>query len=82
MSNEKVMNLKDEIKRLKTDNFWFKILLFMQIVTMGILAVGLTKSDGKIITKTAEIADKAGIECAITTNTTLFGVVSKVKFVE
>lgn len=81
MSDEKAINVENEISKLKYDNFWLKVILFLQIVTVGILAVGLVKSDTKIIAKTAEIADKAGVECAIKTNT-LFGVMYKVKFAE
>lgn len=72
---------KNEISKLKYDNFWFKVILFLQIVMVGILAVCLVKSDTKIIAKTAAIADKVGVECAIKTNT-LFGVMSKVTFAE
>lgn len=81
MSDEKAINVENEISKLKYDNFWLKAILFLQIVTVGILAVALIKSDGKIITKTATIADKVGVECAIKTNT-LFGMMSKVKFAE
>lgn len=81
MSDEKVINVENEISKLKRDNFWLKVILFLQIVTVGILAVAVIKSDSKIIKKTAAIADKAGVECAIKTNT-LFGVMSKVKFAE
>lgn len=81
MSDEKVINVENEISKLKRDNFWLKVILFLQIVTVGILAVAVIKSDSKIIKKTAAIVDKAGVECAIKTNT-LFGVMSKVTFVE
>ena len=81
MSDEKAINVENEISKLKYDNFWLKVILFLQIVTVGILAVAVIKSDSKIITKTAAIADKAGVECAIKTNT-LFGVMSKVEFAE
>lgn len=81
MSDEKVINVENEISKLKRDNFWLKVILFLQIVTVGILAVAVIKSDSKIIKKTAAIADKAGVECAIKTNT-LFGVMSKVTFAE
>ena len=81
MSDEKAINVENEISKLKRDNFWLKVILFLQIVMVGILAVGLVKSDTKIITKTAAIADKAGVECAIKTNT-LFGVMSKITFAE
>ena len=81
MSDEKAINVENEISKLKHDNFWLKVILFLQIVTVGILAVAVVKSDSKIIAKTAAIADKAGVECAIKTNT-LFGVMSKVKFAE
>ena len=81
MSDEKAINVENEISKLKRDNFWLKVILFLQIVTVGILAVAVIKFDSKIITKTAAIADKAGVECAIKTNT-LFGVMSKVKFAE
>ena len=81
MSDEKAINVENEISKLKHDNFWLKVILFLQIVTVGILAVGLVKSDTKIIAKTAAIADKAGVECAIKTNT-MFGVMYKVKFAE
>ena len=81
MSDEKAINVENEISKLKHDNFWLKVILFLQIVTVGILAVAVIKSDSKIIKKTVAIADKAGVECAIKTNT-LFGVMSKVKFAE
>ena len=81
MSDEKTINVENEISKLKRDNFWLKVILFLQIVTVGILAVCLVKSDTKIIAKTAAIADKAGVECAIKTNT-MFGVMYKVKFDE
>ena len=81
MSDKKAINVENEISKLKRDNFWLKVILFLQIVTVGILAVGLVKSDTKIITKTAAIADKVGVECAIKTNT-LFGVMSKITFVK
>ena len=81
MSDEKAINVENEISKLKYDNFWLKVILFLQIVTVGILAVGLVKSDTKIITKTAAIADKVGVEYAIKTNT-LFGVMSKITFVK
>ena len=81
MKDENTMIVENEISKLKYDNFWLKVILFLQIVTVGILAVCLVKSDTKIITKTAAIADKAGVECAIKTNT-LFGVMSKVTFAE
>ena len=81
MSDEKAINVENEISKLKYDNFWLKVFLFLQIVTVGILVVAVIKSDSKIIAKTAAIADKAGVECAIKTNT-LFGVMYKVKFAE
>ena len=81
MKDENTMIVENEISKLKYDNFWLKVILFLQIVIVGILAVAVIKSDSKIITKTAAIADKAGVECAIKTNT-LFGVVSKVTLAE
>lgn len=81
MKNEKTMSIEDEICNLKFDNRVFKIILLLLTMLIGILGFCLVKSDSKIITKTATIADKAGIECAIKTNT-LFGVMSKVTFVE
>ena len=81
MSEEKAINVENEISKLKYDTFWLKVILFLQVVMVGVLAVAVIKSDSKIITKTVAIADKAGVECAIKTNT-LFGVMSKVKFAE
>ena len=81
MKDENTMIIENEISKLKYDNFWLKVILFLQIVTVGILAVAVIKSDSKIIKKTAAIADKAGVECAIKTNT-LFGVMSKVTLAE
>ena len=81
MKDENTMIVENEISKLKYDNFWLKVILFLQIVIVGILAVAVIKSDSKIIKKTAAIADKAGVECAIKTNT-LFGVMSKVTFAE
>lgn len=81
MSEEKAINVENEINKLKYDTFWLKVILFLQIVIVGILAVAVIKSDSKIITKTAAIADKASVECAIKTNT-LFGVMSKVTLAE
>ena len=81
MSDEKAINVENDISKLKYDNFWLKVILFLQSVMVSILAIGLVKSDTKIITKTATIADKVGVECAIKTNT-LFGVMSKVTFAE
>ena len=81
MKDENTMIVENEISKLKYDNFWLKVILFLQIVTVGILAVAVIKSDSKIIKKTAAIADKAGVECAIKTNT-LFGVMSKVTLAE
>lgn len=81
MKNEKTMIIEDEICNLKFDNRVFKVILFLLTVLIGFLGFCLLKSDIKIVTKTAAIADKAGVECAIKTNT-LFGVMSKVTFVE
>ena len=81
MKDEKTMIIEDEICNLKFDNRVFKAILFLLTVLIGFLCVCLLKSDSKIVTKTAAIADKAGVECAIKTNT-LFGVMSKVTFVE
>lgn len=81
MKNEKTMIIEDEICNLKFDNRVFKAILFLLTVLIGFLGFCLLKSDSKIVTKTAAIADKAGVECAIKTNT-LFGVMSKVTFVE
>lgn len=81
MKDEKTMIVEDEICNLKFDNRVFKAILFLQTVLIGIIVGCLVKSDSKIITKTAAIADKAGIECAIKTNT-MFGVMYKVKFAE
>lgn len=81
MKDENTMIVENEISKLKYDNFWLKVILFLQIVIVGILAVAVIKSDSKIIKKTAAIADKASVECAIKTNT-LFGVMSKVTFAE
>lgn len=81
MKNKKTMIIEDEICNLKFDNRVFKAILLVLTVLIGILGFCLVKSDSKIITKTAAIADKSGVECAIKTNT-LFGVMSKVTFVE
>ena len=81
MKNEKTIIIEDEICNLKFDNRVFKAILFLLTVLIGFLGFCLLKSDSKIVTKTAAIADKAGVECAIKTNT-LFGVMSKVTFVE
>ena len=81
MKNEKTMIIEDEICNLKFDNRVFKAILFLQTVLIGIIVGCLVMSDSKIIAKTAAIADKAGIECAIKTNT-MFGVMYKVKFAE
>ena len=81
MKNEKTMIIEDEICNLKFDNRVFKAILFLLTVLIGFLGFCLMKSDSKIVTKTAAIADKAGVECAIKTNM-LFGVMSKVTFVE
>ena len=81
MKNEKTIIIEDEICNLKFDNRVFKAILFLLTVLIGFLSFCLLKSDSKIVTKTAAIADKAGVECAIKTNT-LFGVMSKVTFVE
>lgn len=81
MSDEKAINVENEISKLKYDNFWLKVILFLQTVLIGIIVCCLVKSDSKIITKTAAIADKVGVECAIKTNT-LFGVMSKITFVK
>ena len=81
MKDEKTMIVEDEICNLKFDNCVFKAILFLQAVLICIISCGLVKSDSKIVTKTAAIADKAGVECAIKTNT-LFGVMSKVTFAE
>ena len=81
MKNEKTMIIEDEICNLKFDNRVFKAILFLLTVLIGFLGFCLLKSDSKIVTKTPAIADKAGVECAIKTNT-LFGVMSKVTFVE
>ena len=81
MKNEKTMIIEDEICNLKFDNRMFKAILFLLTMLIGFLGFCLLKSDSKIVTKTAAIADKAGVECAIKTNT-LFGVMSKVTFVE
>ena len=43
MSDEKVINVENEISKLKRDNFWLKVILFLQIVTVGILAVAVIK---------------------------------------
>ena len=81
MKNEKTMIIEDEICNLKFDNRVFKAILFLLTVLIGFLGFCLLKSDSKIVTKTAAIADKVGVECAIKTNT-LLGVMSKVTFVE
>ena len=81
MKDEKTMIVENEISKLKYDNFWLKVILFLQTVLIGIIVCCLVKSDSKIIAKTAAIADKAGVECAIKTNT-LFGVMSKVTLAE
>ena len=81
MKNEKTMIIEDEICNLKFDNRMFKAILLLMTVLIGFLGFCLLKSDSKIVTKTAAIADKVGVECAIKTNT-LFGVMSKVTFVE
>lgn len=81
MKNEKTMIIEDEICNLKFDNRVFKVILLLLTVLIGFLGFCLLKSDSKIVTKTAAIADKAGVECSIKTNT-LFGVLSKVTFVE
>lgn len=81
MKNEKTMIIEDEICNLKFDNRVFKAILLLLTVLIGFLGFCLLKSDSKIVMKTAAIADKVGVECAIKTNT-LFGVMSKVKFAE
>ena len=81
MKNEKTMIIENEICNLKFDNRVFKVILLVLTVLIGFLSFCQLKSDSKIVMKTAAIADKAGVECSIKTNT-LFGVMYKVKFDE
>lgn len=81
MDKENTMNLEEEIKQLKSDNFWFKVMLSIVILTVGLLAVGTVKNDSKLAVKTAEVASKSGVECVTKTNT-LFGILTKVKIVK
>jgi len=75
------MNIEDEVRKLKHDNFWLKVILFLSILNIGILAVGGNKVHSKLTAKTAEIANKANVECVTKTNT-LFGVMTKIKLVK
>lgn len=81
MDKENTMNLEEEIKQLKSDNFWFKVILSIVVLTIGLLAVATVKNDNKLIVKTAEVAGKSGVECVTKTNT-LFGILTKVKIVK
>ena len=36
MSDEKAINVENEISKLKYDNFWLKVILFLQIVTVRV----------------------------------------------
>ena len=75
------MNIEDEVKKLKWDNFWLKTILFLSILTTGIIAVCGNNIHNGLTAKIAETANKAGVECVTKTNT-LFGVHTKIKLVK
>lgn len=75
------MNIEDDVRKLKHDTFWLKVILFLAILTNGILAVGVNNICSKLTAKTAEIASKTNVECVTKTNT-LFGVMTKIKLVK
>ena len=75
------MNIEDEVCKLKHDTFWLKVILFLSVLTIGILAVGGNRVHSNVIAKTAEIANKVNVECVTKTNT-LFGVMTKIKLVK
>ena len=75
------MNIEDEVRKLKYDNFWLKVILTLSILTTGILSIGGNNILSNLTAKTAEIANKANVECVTKTNT-LFGVMTKIKLVK
>jgi len=75
------MNIENEVKRLKRDNRWMQIIMTLTVLTLLVVTVGGKKSDAKLAVKTAEIADKAGVECVTKTNS-LFGILTKVEIVK
>ena len=75
------MNIENEVKRLKRDNRWMQVIMTLMVLTLLIATVGGKKSDTKLAMKTAEIADKVGVECVTKTNT-LFGILTKVEIVK
>jgi len=81
MDKENTMNLEEEIKQLKSDNFWCKVILSLIVLTVGLLAVVTVQNDSKLAVKIAEVASKSGVECVTKTNT-LFSVLTKVQIVK
>jgi len=74
-------SIEEEVKTLKSDIFWLKVILSFAVLAMGILAIGTVKTDSMLVAKTAEIASRVNVECVVKTNT-LFGILTKVKIVK
>ena len=75
------MSIEDEVRKLKHDTFWLKTILFLSVLTIGILAVNENVVHSNLTAKTAEIANKVNVECVTKTNT-LFGIMTKIKLVK
>jgi hypothetical protein len=74
-------SIEEDVKQLKSDIFWLKVILSFAVLAMGILAIGTVKTDSTLVAKTTEIASRVNVECVTKTNT-LFGVLTKVKIVK
>lgn len=75
------MSTENEMKKIKSDLFWLKVVMTFAVLTLGVLAVDGNRIHSKSVAKITEIADKAGVECETKTNT-LFGVMTKIKLVK
>lgn len=75
------MNIENEVKKLKSDMFWLKVIMTFVVLILGVLAVGGNRVHNKSTAKIVEIADKTGVECETKTNT-LFGIMTKINLVK
>jgi len=75
------LNIENEVKKLKSDMFWLKVIMTFVVLTLGVLAVGGNRVHNKSTAKIVEIADKTGVECETKTNT-LFGIMTKINLVK
>ena len=75
------MDIEKEIKSLKCEVFWTKMMLLFALLCLALTAFHDVIIDNKLIAKTSDIANKVDVVCEVKTNN-VFGVFTKMKLIK